>query len=83
MYWELCLEFFSTVSFQGGDDFYIQNDLTFYLVGEYRECSIAELGWRLGIYDESEVMTEAFGLFLENSHKDLLEVQLVQHGGTQ
>lgn len=34
---------------------------------------MAELGWMMDIYDHSVVMSEAFGAFLENCHKDLPE----------
>ena len=30
---------------------------------------MAELAWRMGSYDQSEVMTEAFGEFLDSCHK--------------
>lgn len=48
IYRELCLEFYATVTFRGGDDYYSTNALTFHHGGEYRECSIAELAWRMG-----------------------------------
>ncbi|XP_052619683.1 uncharacterized protein LOC128126028 [Lactuca sativa] len=53
VYQELCLEFFSTVTFRGGDNYYDTNVLTFCLGGEFRECSMTELGWRMGLYDQS------------------------------
>lgn len=66
IYRELCLEFFSTVTFRGGDDYYESNALTFCLGGEYRECSMADLGWRMGLYGQSLVKTEAFGTFYDS-----------------
>ena len=62
--------FYATITFRGGDDYYNMNALTFCLRGEYRECSIAKLAWRMGLYDQAEVMTKAFGLFLDSCYKD-------------
>lgn len=41
VYQELCWEFFSTVVFLRGDDIYNPKALTFCIVGEVRQCSIA------------------------------------------
>lgn len=73
VYQELCWEFFATISFRGGDDYYNPNIISFCLGGEFLQCSIAELAWRLGIYDQNEIMFEAFESFLEQYHKDLPE----------
>lgn len=73
VYQELCWEFFATISFRGGDDYYSLNIISFCLGGEFRQCSIAELAWRLGIYDQNENMSETFESFLEQCHKDLPE----------
>lgn len=69
VYREFCLEFFTTISFTRGDDYYNPDALTFSLGGEYRQCSMVELGWRMGFYDQSLVMTEAFGTFLDCCYK--------------
>ena len=65
--------FFATFSFRGGSDYYNPNVISFSLGGELRQCSIAEFSWRLGIYDQSVMLTEDFEAFLENSHKELPE----------
>lgn len=52
------------VQYWGGDYYFDTHTLTFYLEGEYRECSIAELAWRMGLYNRSEVMSVAFSVFL-------------------
>lgn len=70
VYRELCLEIYVIVTLWGGNDYYNKNTLTFYLGGEYRECSIVELAWRMGLYDQAKVKTEAFGEFLHSFHKD-------------
>lgn len=44
VYQELCWEFFSTISFSEDNEFYNPNVLSFFLSGEVRHCSIAELG---------------------------------------
>lgn len=69
VYRELCLEFFSTVIFCAGDGYYNPKALTFFLGGEYRECSMADLGWRMGLYDQYLVMPEAFGTFFDSCHR--------------
>lgn len=51
-----------------GDEYYETNALTFCLGGEYRECSMAELAWRMGLYDQSGIMTEAFGELIDSFH---------------
>lgn len=60
---------FLTVTFRFVDKYYDTNVMTFCLGGEHRECSMVELGWRMGLYDQSVVMTKAFSTFLDNSHK--------------
>lgn len=61
------------ITFRGGEDCYNPGSLTFCLGGEVRQCSMVELAWRLGIYDQQLVNTGAFGTFLEHSHKVFLD----------
>lgn len=68
VYKELCLEFYDIVWFRGGDDVFNMKSLTICLGGEWKEHSVVELAWRLDIYNRSEAMTEAFGVFLDNCH---------------
>lgn len=51
VYKELCVEFFASVSFEEiMEDPYFEKALVFRLGGEYRECSLTEFSWRMGIY---------------------------------
>lgn len=34
------------------------------------ECTIAGLAWIMELYNQAEVMTEAFGMFLDSCHKE-------------
>ena len=68
VYLELCLEFFSTVSFTGGVDLYHPASFTFCLGGEYHQCSVVDLACRLGIYDQPLVSTNLFRAFLATTH---------------
>lgn len=43
--------------------------LTFCIGEEYRECSMDELAWRMGLYNQFEAITEGFGLFLDHFHR--------------
>ena len=43
VYLELCLEFFSTVSFTGGVDVFHPTSFSFCLGGEFRHCSVVDL----------------------------------------
>ena len=70
---ELCWEFFATISFPGGSEYYNPNAITFCLAGELRQCSIAELAWRVGLYDQNVIMSEDFETYLEQCHKNLPE----------
>ena len=67
------MDFYATIQFRGRDDAFDTENLTFCLGGELRECSVAELAWRLDIYNRSESMTEAFGVLLENCDTKFLE----------
>lgn len=71
VYKALCLEFYVTISFRGRADAFDMENLTFCLGGERRECSVAELAWRLDLYNRSEAMTKDFGVFLDTCHMDL------------
>lgn len=73
LYKVLCWEFFSTVNFRGGDDYYNLGFFTFCLCGEFCQCSMVELASRLGIYDQQLVTTAGFGTFLEHCHKEFPE----------
>lgn len=73
VYQELCEDFFSTINFYGGDDHYNLGVLMFFLGREYRQCSMVELPWRLGIYDQHVVNLGAFGTFLGACHKGFSE----------
>lgn len=73
VYQELCWEYFSTVSFRGGNDYYNPGNIKFCLGGEYCQCSMVELSWRLGIYDQQLVNTPEFGTFLEHCHQFFLD----------
>lgn len=57
-------------SLERGDDAFDTENLTFCLGGERRECSVAEFSWSLNIYNRSEAMTEAFGVFLNTCHME-------------
>lgn len=70
VYQELCWEFYSTVTFRGGDNYFDTNVLTFMLRVEFRECSTVELAWRMGLYEQNVAMAGAFGIFLEKCHKE-------------
>lgn len=61
VYHGMCLELYVTITFQGGEDYYDTNVLTFCLGSEYRECSMAEFAWRMGLYQKEELMTGASG----------------------
>nr|KAJ0186087.1 hypothetical protein LSAT_V11C900488620 [Lactuca sativa] len=71
--WDCYSRFFATISFRGGSEYYNPNIISFSLGGELRQCSIAELAWRIGIYDQNVILTEDFETFLEQCHKDLPE----------
>lgn len=43
------------------------------LGGEFLQCSMVELAYRLGIYDQQLVSIEGFGIFLEHCHKEFPE----------
>ena len=73
VYAELCWEFFATISFRGGSEYYNPNTISFSLGGEMRQCSMVEFSWRLGIYDQDMSMTDYFEAFLENTYKELPE----------
>lgn len=70
---ELCWEFFATISFWGGSEYYNPNAISFSLGGELRQCNMAEFSWRIGIYDQSTMLNEDFEAFFEDCHKDLPE----------
>lgn len=40
VYQELCWEFYSTITFHGGDNYFDTSVLTFMLGGNFRECSM-------------------------------------------
>ena len=65
VYKELCVEFLSTMTFHENiqDPTYPQA-LVFCLGGEYRECSLVEFSWRMGLYEAHEAMTPEFVMFL-------------------
>ena len=75
VYQELCWEFYSTIKFRGSEDYFDTNALTFMLGGEFRECSVVELAWRMDLYEQNVAMTEAFGIFMEACHKDLPNIE--------
>lgn len=81
VYQELCWEYFSTVSFRGGNDYYNPGNIKFCLGGEYCQCSMVELSWRLGIYDQQLVNTVEFGTFLEQCHQVFPDGVRVIFGG--
>ncbi|KAI3708547.1 hypothetical protein L2E82_37765 [Cichorium intybus] len=59
------LEFFSTVTFDPTEeDMFVRTGLSFRLGGEPRQCSIVELGWRLGLYPHGDSRTLAFREYL-------------------
>ena len=68
VYQELLWEFFATISFRGGSHYYNPSILTFCLGGELCQCSIIEIAWRIGIYDQDVIMSENFETFLEHCH---------------
>lgn len=51
VYQELCWEFFSIITFWGGNDYYNPGNITFCLGKQVRHCSMVELAWGLWIYD--------------------------------
>lgn len=67
------MEFLTTTRFKKRDDIHDMGNLTFCLVGERRECSLAELAWRLDLYDQYEGMTKGFSIFVDHYHKFFLD----------
>ncbi|KAI3766954.1 hypothetical protein L2E82_17035 [Cichorium intybus] len=64
-YKELMLEFFSTVTFDPTEeDMFVRTGLSFRLGGEPRQCSVVELGWRLGLYPHGETRSPEFRAYL-------------------
>lgn len=50
-----------------------KENLTFSLGGEWQECSLVDLSWRLGLYNQLEAMSDGFGVFLDSCHTSLPE----------
>lgn len=68
VYRELVLEFFSTVKFNHkSTDYNDRTVFTFRLGGVSRQCSIQELGWRVGLYSRLETKNIHFLPFLQDS----------------
>ncbi|KAI3749743.1 hypothetical protein L2E82_20359 [Cichorium intybus] len=60
-YKELMLEFFSKATFDPTEeDMFVRTGLSFRLGGEPRQCSVVELGWRLGLYPHGDARTQEF-----------------------
>lgn len=65
VYRDPSLEFFSNVKFKEPMvDPIFARALAFHLGGEYRECSLVEIAWRIGLYTEDETIAQNFPLFL-------------------
>lgn len=67
VYKELYVEFFAIVSYEENtkDPHYWQI-INFRLGGQYRECSLIDLAWRLGIYEFEETRTLQFTMFYDS-----------------
>ncbi|KAI3740491.1 hypothetical protein L2E82_30940 [Cichorium intybus] len=62
---ELTLEFLSTVQFEQYKELSDRTALSFRLGGVSRECSVMELGLRLGLYTREEIALPIFSTFFE------------------
>lgn len=62
---ELTLEFLSTVQFEQYRELSDRTALSFRLGGVSRECSVMELGLRLGLYTREEIVLPIFSTFFE------------------
>ena len=59
------MEIFATNSFQENtEEPYYTRALVFRLGGKYREYSLVEFSWRMGIYEKKETVSPTFGKFL-------------------
>lgn len=64
---ELCVEFFSTISFEAKTiDPHFFTTLFFRVSGQYRECSLVKFAWRMGLYEQHEAMSPIFDKFLRS-----------------
>lgn len=68
---ELCFNFFSTVSFAANtiDPQYV-SALAFCLGGQSWERGLAELAWRMGLYEQQEAMSHIFDIFFISDARD-------------
>lgn len=66
---EITLEFLSTVQFEQYRDLSDRTAISFRLGGVSRECSVMELGIRLGLYTREETASPMFSTFFEACHR--------------
>lgn len=67
----IVFEFFSMVSFEANIvDPHFATAFVFHLGVQYRECSLVEFAWRMGLYEQHQAMSPNFNRFLRLVTRD-------------
>lgn len=84
VYKELFVELFSTVSFEENtvDPQYVGTPI-FRLGGQYQDCSLAKLAWRMGSYEQHEAMSPQFDVFCGRMHGTISRGSIIVGFGLQ